>query len=164
MSNEVLIQDRPTQTIATWRTATTYDQVFTHIPEGFGRVFAHLGAAGIDPVGAPFAVFYQAPDADTEGDIAMAVPIAAPFTVESGDIDITIVELPAGPTALIVHQGSYASLGDSYAALAEWIAENGRQIVGPARETYMNSPADTAEADLLTEVLFPINAEETVVA
>lgn len=163
MSNEIAIQQNAAQTVATWRTTTTYEQVFTHIPEGFERVMAHLGANGVDPVGAPFTMFHQAPDAETEGDIAMAVPVAAPF-IGTTETDIEIVELPAGATASLMHQGSYTSLGQSYASLVSWITEHGHQIEGPAREIYMNSPADVAEADLLTQIVFPIDAEETVVA
>lgn len=37
-----------------------------------------------------------------------------------------------------------------------------RPIVGAHREAYLNSPVDTAEADLLTEILFPIEPEGEV--
>lgn len=161
MNHEITKQDNPAQTVATWRTATTYEQVFTHIPEGFGRVMAHLGANDIDPIGAPFTMFHQAPDAESEGDISMAVPVASGFPTAD---EIEVVELPAGATASVMHQGSYATLGESYAVLATWIAGHGHQIEGPAREVYMNSPADVDESELLTQIVFPIDAEETVVA
>ena len=161
MTAEVTVQSHPAMTVASWRTATTYAEVFEHIPEGFGRVMTFLGEAGALPAGAPFTLFHQAPDGDNDGDIAMCVPVA-------GDLDgdeasaIEMLDLQATATASITHQGSYANMGESYATVVSWIAEHGHTIAGPAREVYLNSPAEVAEADLLTEILFPIDADGQV--
>ncbi len=159
MTQEISIKTHPAQTVAWWRTPTTYSAVFTHIPDGFGRVMTFLAEENVHPVGAPFTVFHQAPDGDSDGDVAMSVPIAASFE-PSGDSfpdGISINEIPEGPTASVMHQGSYANMGESYATLVAWITEHGHTIAGPAREVYMNSPADADEADLLTEIFFPIS-------
>jgi effector-binding domain-containing protein len=47
----------------------------------------------------------------------------------------------------------------SYGTVASWIDERGHRIVGPHWEVYLNSPVDTPESDLLTEIMFPIDAE-----
>jgi len=72
---------------------------------------------------------------------------------------VATVELPAGTTAMVLHRGSYDDMGKSYAEAATWIQQHGHQIVGPCREVYLNSPAEVAEAELLTEIHFPIDAE-----
>lgn len=36
----------------------------------------------------------------------------------------------------------------------------GHRMVGPHREVYLNSPAEVAEAELLTEIHFPIDVED----
>lgn len=118
-----------------------------------GTVMASIGAAQVDPIGAPFTLYYQAPDADTPGDIAMCVPIAA-----AAD-DLNTIEIEAGAAASIIHEGSYDDMGETYATVAAWIQERGHTITGPAREVYFNSPAEVDEADLRTEILFPIDAE-----
>ena len=156
MTNDVTIKSNPAQTAAAWRTATTHTEVFNDIPAGFGRVLEFLDGAGVDPVGGPFTVFHHAPDGDTAGDIAMCVPIASAFD-EPGDV--IVVEMPAHVTASVTHRGSYADMGESYANAAAWIQRHGHAITGPTREIYLNSPADVDEADLLTEILFPIDAE-----
>lgn len=156
MSHNVTLKTIAPVTVAAHRTATTYAQVFDDIPAGFGEVMAGLGAAGIDPVGTPFTVFYQAPDADADGDIAMCVPID-PAASASG---VTRVELPGGPAASVIHHGSYADMGESYASVSRWIHERGHRIIGPAREIYLNSPADVEESEVLTEILFPIEGDE----
>jgi len=157
MSNEITVESTAAVVVAAHRTETTYADVFNAIPAGFGAVMGALGAAGVDPVGIPFTVFYQAPEADNPGDIAMCVPVgvAADETIEGTDI----VVLPAGTTAMVLHRGSYDDMGTSYAEAVTWIQQHGHQIVGPCREVYLNSPADAAEADLLTEIHFPIDAE-----
>jgi len=157
MSNEITVESTAAVVVAAHRTETTYADVFKAIPAGFGAVMGALGAAGVDPVGIPFTVFYQAPEADNPGDIAMCVPVgvAADETIEGTDI----VVLPAGTTAMVLHRGSYDDMGTSYAEAVTWIQQHGHQIVGPCREVYLNSPADAAEADLLTEIHFPIDAE-----
>jgi len=163
MTTDVHVTQHPAQTVVTWRTNTTYSEIFTHIPEGFGRVMQHLTDANITPVGAPFTLFYQAPDGDTPGDIAMSVPVdAAHVSSTDGDdtAGIARIEIPAGPTASITHKGSYASMGESYATVVTWITEHGHSIVGPAREIYLNSPADVDEDGLLTEIHFPISDGE----
>lgn len=167
MTTEVTVKSSPAQTAAAWRTQTTYSKIFEHIPEGFGRVMSHLDEQTINPVGAPFTIFYQAPDADSEGDIAMCVPIPTDTgSVLLGDAwldnseDIQIVELPATAVAAITHEGSYANMGESYATVVSWIHEHGHSILGPAREVYFNSPADVVEADLRTQIIFPISSDE----
>jgi len=43
--------------------------------------------------------------------------------------------------------------------VSAWIHERGHRIVGPTRKVYLNSPGDVAEADFLTEILFPVDTE-----
>lgn len=156
MSTEVTIKTTPPIVAIAHRAETSYPGIFEDIPAGFEVVMRFLTEAGIDPVGAPFTVYHQVPDADTPGDIAMCVPVAAP--TEATD-QTEVVEISAGAAASVVHQGSYEDMGASYGAVAGWIHERGHRIVGSHREVYLNSPADTAESGLLTEILFPIDAE-----
>ena len=52
--------------------------------------------------------------------------------------------------------GPYDQVGEAYAALDAWVAENGRQVIGPPREVYLNDPQTTAPEELLTEVVWPL--------
>jgi len=158
MTTEIAVQSHPAQIVASWRTVTTYADIFTHIPEGFGRVMTFLTEENVTPAGVPLTLFHQAPDGDSEGDIAMCIPIATAFD-STAETDIEIVELPAGSTASVIHHGSYDNMGESYAAIAAWVVEHGHSIVGPTREVYLNSPAEVAEDELRTQILFPIDAE-----
>ncbi len=153
MSNDITVKFAPAVVVAAHRTPTTYVEIFNDIPTGFATVMAALNDADIDPAGVPFTLYHQAPDGDTAGDIAMCVPIA-------GNTDgVKAIELAAETTASVVHRGSYDDMGKSYASAASWIHEHGHRIVGPTREIYLNSPAEVAEDELLTEIQFPIDAE-----
>ncbi len=159
MSTHVTMKPLAALTAATYRTTTTHIEVFNDIPAGFGTVIAALGDR-VDPAGAPFTVFHQAPDGDTEGDIAMCVPV--PATTSQGDLDqstVALVRFESGTAASIIHEGPYDDMGRSYARVSAWVQERGHSIVGPTREIYLNSPADVEAAELRTELLFPIDAE-----
>jgi effector-binding domain-containing protein len=156
MSDTVIVKLIPAQLAATSRTTTTLKTVFADIPAGFGRVLAVLDGAGIDPVGAPFTVFHQAPDADSAGDIALCVPIGVAVR---GAADIEVTKFDENVVASVVHHGSYEDMGESYATVSAWIHRHGHRIVGPTREIYLNSPAEVAEDALLTEIQFPIDSD-----
>lgn len=156
MSTEVTIKPAPALTVALWRTSTTHTGIYQDIPTGFGKVMSYMGGRDLDPIGAPFTMYFQAPDGDTIGDIAMAVPVAAEPEVDG---EIEIAELPACVEASVIHRGSYDNMGESYATVAAWVQHHGHQIVGPTREVYLNDPSQVDEAELLTEILFPIDAD-----
>lgn len=163
MSNTVTIKLVEAQQVVSYRTTTSYTDVFTSIPAGFGRVLEFLGKNDIDPVGAPLVIFHQAPEADSEGDISMAVPVSGGFDdladqLEASSNEVLVID--GGAVASIVHRGSYQSMGDTYASVAAWIHEHGHTPTGPGREIYLNNPGDVAEEDLLTEIQWPIDAQD----
>ncbi len=162
MSNTVTVKLVGTQQVASFRTTTSYTDVFTTIPAGFGRVLGFLGANDVDPAGAPFVIFHQAPEADADGDVAMVVPVMGSLDYLAGQAaanQIEVLTVEGGPVASIIHRGSYASMGDTYASVSAWIHEHGHTPTGPGREIYMNNPGDVAEEDLLTEIQWPIDAD-----
>jgi len=139
------------------RTETSYPGIFEDIPAGFEEVMNFLSEVGVGPSGAPFTIYHQVTDADTPGDIETCVPVKRPVGTSAR---LHLVEIAMGTAASLVHRGGYDDLSESYNALASWIHERGHRILGPHREVYLNSPVDTPEEDLSTEILFPIDAQE----
>jgi len=165
MSTDVIVKTHPAITAIGFRTRTTHEAVFTDLPAGLTKVIGSLIEANVTPVGAPFTLFHQAPDGDTEGDIEMCVPVSEGVQLDEGldpSGELTAVAVSAGPVASIVHRGSYEDMGKSYATVAMWVQEHGHVVTGSTREIYLNSPAEVAEEDLLTELLFPIDGEGEV--
>jgi effector-binding domain-containing protein len=70
--------------------------------------------------------------------------------------DIKAGEMPAGKYASCIHIGPYDKLEPAYAALAQWIKENGYQSSGPAYEIYLNDPNETVPEELETLIKFPL--------
>ena len=65
--------------------------------------------------------------------------------------------LPEIQAACIYHRGSYDSLHQSYAAVLSWIEENGCQIDGPIRESYIDGVWNQDdESGWLTEIQIPV--------
>lgn len=159
MSQEVSIKTVGGGTYLAYRTITSYAGVFEAIPAGFGRVLGFCQQHDIEPAGAPITIFHCAPEADSDGDISLAVPIGGLVHGLDDDLasaELVQLEIPDGPVASVVHEGSYDSMGDSYATIAGWILNHGHTQAGPGREIYLNSPADVPENELRTEIQWPI--------
>jgi DNA-binding transcriptional MerR regulator/effector-binding domain-containing protein len=82
--------------------------------------------------------------------------VAVDGTVE-GDDRARIVELPAATLAVAVHEGPFAELDRSYAALGAYVAGRAIGTDGPIRERYLVATADDP-TDLRTEVGWPVTA------
>ncbi len=90
-------------------------------------------------------------------DVGLLPRMEPPARLEEGLRDEV---LPGGLWAVTVHRGSYATLSDTYLRLVGgWFPHTGRALADrPCLELYLNSPRDTREEDLLTEVWAPIEA------
>lgn len=152
VTNAVTVKTIPAQLVAAYRTTVTQQDVFAAIPAGFSRVIQAL--ADVPAIGAPFTLFHGFPDADQDGEISLCVPSSRRIVETDGVGNLVI---PAGPVAIMVHHGSYANMGSTYASVGLWIQEHGHTVTGPSREIYLNSPGEVDEADLLTEIQWPID-------
>ena len=66
-------------------------------------------------------------------------------------------ELPAVELAIMVHEGSYDDLDQTYGALGTYVAERAIGVEGPIREHYVVSPLDVEDpAGLRTELGWPV--------
>jgi DNA-binding transcriptional MerR regulator len=105
--------------------------------------------------------------AQVEGDseiVTAFVPMPEPLVLDSRSIEEGIVNimLPQTTCAVLTHQGSYASMGDTYRLLGAWVATNATVADQPVRERYLVS-TDAAGAllpdrELRTEISWPIAA------
>lgn len=67
--------------------------------------------------------------------------------------------MPGGTYIKGVHIGSYDGLDDAHAQMKEWMAENHWTPDGLWYYRFPNSPEDTPEADLITEIYYAAHQE-----
>ncbi|MFB9723985.1 MerR family transcriptional regulator [Planobispora longispora] len=159
MNYTITVETLPAQTVASVRRHTDLTGAGARVAEGFGVLVEVLTQAGEHPAGAPFLVLHDVIDADNDGDIEICIPITSPVAAAS---PVRVDRRAAVTAAATTHRGRHDEITPAYRALTAWITEHGHEIAGPPRETYLNDPAVTAEADLLTQVAWPIRPSNAV--
>ena len=97
----------------------------------------------------------EAMEADKTGNAL--VEVAAPIAEKIEETkEIKCYTLPGGKMAKIIHKGPYDTCGPTYEKVFSWIKKNGRNIVGPTREVYLNDPREVGPEEILTEIYIPI--------
>lgn len=144
------------QHVAALHMATRLAVIGEDIATGFTTLMGALSQAGAEPVGAPFIVFHDVIDEQTDGDIEICIPIPAEVDASHDEVDFKTV--PGGTVATTTHRGPYDEISPAYHAVTGWIQDHGHQIAGPPREIYLNDPKTVLPDDLLTELQFPIHA------
>ncbi len=139
-SEDVVVKSLPAV-----RVAELTGMASAYVNEDIGPVVQGLykdlfGALGpITPSG-PLIAYYE-DDADGERVlIHAAVPIAAETDGTEGFSTVSLAEVPSAAT--ILHRGSMETVLSSYQALAKWVDAHGYRASGPAREYYLECPAD----------------------
>lgn len=153
MSYEISIEDLKAQQIATVKYHSSLANISDNIMKGLSALMNSMGNAQAQPAGAPMVIYHSVIDQDTEGDIEVAIPVAAPF---SDDDAVTGRELEAGTMAVTVHKGPYEKLSAAYHSITDWIDNNGYDISGAPREIYLNDPQQVSQEEILTRLEFPV--------
>lgn len=156
MNQEIHVKQLAPQTVVTARMHATAEELGRAMQKtltSIGRAVHPSGAAR----GVPFAIYHNEPFQPEDVDVEMGVPIATSAVIDTG-FGIERGELPGGAVAYAVHTGSYASIGETYAALFDWIEKHGHRRLGPAREIYLVGPGQGAAPDeYRTEIDVPID-------
>ncbi len=81
--------------------------------------------------------------------------VLAAVTVSS---PVSVVAVRGGEYAVLRHKGPYSDMRAAYEWLyGTWLVQSGREAAdAPVFEEYLNSPKDTAPAELLTEICLPL--------
>jgi effector-binding domain-containing protein len=154
MPYQVTVRKIEPQPVASVTLRTNLSTVGADIQQGFGTVVGAMAAAGLQPPCAPFIIYHDVIDEQTDGTIQICVPVPPGATLPDGPA--TISEIPGGQVAATVHRGPYAEISPAYHYVTGWLEENGHQPAGPPREVYLNDPQTVTQDDHLTEVQFPI--------
>ncbi|WP_345812435.1 GyrI-like domain-containing protein [Paraburkholderia sp. PREW-6R] len=107
------------------------------------------------------AVYYDDPGVVEEHALRSKAAVLLPHPVLTSvtvSPPVAIAHIAGGDYAVLEHSGPYSDLGAAYDWLyGTWLVQSGREAANaPAFEEYLNSPTDTAPADLLTEICLPL--------
>ena len=153
-SHDVVLKELEPQPVVSMREVSAdLQDVGTMIGDGF----AALMPAGIMPVAPCFSVYHDADFKPTEADVEVAFPVAhhldsLPKT--PGGRSLTQRVVPGGKAAVIIHEGPYDTIEDSYVAIGNWISDNRLHIAGLVQEAYLVAPDDPGGP--IAEIRIPV--------
>ena len=153
LSAPVLIKTIPQTTVAFMRIRLeSYDGLFDRMPE-MGALMEKAGCECALPEYC-FTAYPEAgyKDADILVDICESVVAAKK---ETGDLRFKT--LPEIQAACVFHKGSYRTFAESYATVLRYIEENGYEIAGDIRESYIDGVWNKDdESQWLSEIQVPV--------
>jgi len=160
MPYDVTIKQVVAQPVASWTTRTSLAVIGDSIGRGFATVVSALTASGAQPAGAPFIVYHDVIDEQTDGTIEVCVPVppgvGGTDTVGGTETEVVWKNIPGSAVASTTHRGPYDEIAPAYHTVTGWIQDHGYQVTGAPREIYLNDPQTVVPEDLLTEVQFPV--------
>ena len=121
------------------------------IEAAFEELHSALERAGADASGPDCALYADAFFTEGRGQVTAFVPVepeVALYAGEAGGGRATRLDLPATRVAVMMHDGPFADLDQTYGALGTVLAELGIGADGPIREVYL--------ADDQAEVCWPV--------
>lgn len=133
------------------RTKTSLENLPKTIGESYAKIAEYLKKSGLEYAGAPSTAYYNMDM--TSLDVEMGFPVASKA---AGNGEIISSEIPGGRFVVYLYTGPYSGMEPVYGELNKWIAENGYEMTMPCYEIYYNSPSDTPEDKLQTEILLPV--------
>lgn len=136
------------------RATVAWDDAEAWLAESFDRLHgarAEWGVPAAGPDGALYAPeFFHA----HVGEVTAFVPVRD-VPVPDPSVPVEPLELPASRVVVAVHEGSFAELDRTYAALGSYVTARAIGRPGPIREHYLDVDGDD-EGDARTEVAWPV--------
>jgi len=156
---EVKVEDAPEQRLAAMAHVGAYNGVSKSY-EKVAAVFTirDLWKHARGMVG----IYYDDPSTVPEAELRSHAAVELADDVVVPD-PLEEVLIRGDESAVLVMQGAYTGLQEAYEWLyGQWLPQSGRMPADqPSYEVYLNSPMDTAPANLLTQIYVPIQPKTT---
>ncbi|HQU68471.1 MAG TPA: AraC family transcriptional regulator [Albidovulum sp.] len=153
---DVTIRPEPARRLA----AVAHKGPYMQIGQSFEKLGTILGGRDLwGRVGGLVGVYYDDPSATPPKDLRSHAGAVLPGG-EGLPEGLEEVRLPEGRYACLRFKGHYSGLQAAYDYLfGPWLAQSGEEPgEAPAIEVYLNTPADTAPDDLLTDVCMSLKS------
>ena len=138
--------------------ALSHTGPYIEIGSAFERVGALFTSRGLWPQARGMAgLYHDAPGSKPEADLQSEAGVIVGDEMEIAD-PMHEVQVPGGRYAVLHFKGPYAGLRAAYDYLyGDWLPTSEEEPAdSPPVEVYLNSPADTAPDELLTEIRVPL--------
>ncbi len=155
MNYQAVIKDIPAFTVYSAKYTLQNYQSLNEIMPALGEKVskANPGIKCVEP-GYCFNVYLDGEYRDT--DINVEICEAVTSRGKDGD-GIVFKDIPAVTVASVLHRGPYEKLGAAYAYVMQWVEQNGYQIIGNVRESYIDGIWNKdSDEEWLTELQVPV--------
>ena len=138
---KIEVKDIATQKALTIKVTTPSNTISQKMSELYGKLFAYMGAKSLQPVNAPFAIYYSfEPNGNTEFEVG--IPVGS--SVEGTD-EVKFKEYPAMKVISTVYVGPYQSVAPTYEALKKYAANNKLETHPISWEIYLTDPSQVTD-------------------
>lgn len=147
------IKETKEQKTVAIRTTTSITELPEAIGAAYGELLGFLQQRGLAMNGYPFVLYHNS---DME-----ALDVEAGFPVDrvvSGEGHVQPGVIPGGKVLSAIHTGPYTTLEKTYTPVMEHIKKKDLKVTEWMYERYLNSPEDTPEDQLQTEICFPLES------
>ena len=128
-------------------------QAFT---DAYGQVGAFIAKNSLSPSGPPIAINTSWDENGYAFDAAMPIA-AAPEGDIPEDSTVQVGQTYAGKVLKVVHQGSYTEMEATYGKIEAYVAARGWKAADRPWDEWVSDPSQTPEAELITNIYFPID-------
>ena len=131
------------------------------ISEAMGKAYfeilSFIDGQGLAENGAPMSIVRGFAGSQLRFDAAIPVRGVTDDTPRDSAA-VKIGRTYSGPAIRIRHTGSYRQLGTTHRKIAAYLAALGLERNGDAWETYISDPTRVPEAELLTDIFYPVRS------
>jgi effector-binding domain-containing protein len=155
MMFEAQVMQAEPETVAYITMHGSYDQ----IPQGYGALYGWVAQHGLQPIGAPRAVYLTPPQPAIEDPVwELWAPVAETNDVQPDAAGVGVKHVPEHMVAMTLYRGPYDAIEPAYNQLMEWVTGHGYALAGPPEEAYLSDPNDVPPEEYVTEIRFPVAA------
>ncbi|MDD1767557.1 MAG: GyrI-like domain-containing protein [Methanomassiliicoccales archaeon] len=152
MADSIEARELPEQYVLGIRMKTDIAHLPVSIGTMYHELFGYLGARQIQPLGMPYAEYFEVCEKVVDVECGVAVPPGA-----QGEGRIVARVIPGAKTLCAVHVGPYETMTSTYAKIDAWIGEKGYAYAGSPREVYHSDPQkDKDSSKWVTEIFWPV--------
>lgn len=144
------VKDIAAQKALTIKVSVPSNTIGQKMGELYGKLFGHLGESGLQPAGAPFAVYYSYdPNGNTEFEVG--VPVSS--TVQ-GSTEMIYKEYPAMKVISSLFVGPYDKMAPVYEALKKYATDNKLETQPATWEVYLTDPGSEPDPSKYKTIVY----------